>query len=129
MAGRDEPLALKPVALGRINDTPVLGHQDKGGIVEQVVKRLMTLQGYMRPHQIISLFNFGGNTLSLPDHANHVHIGYRPLFGNNKKLGEAAAAVLKPGQWNDLISRLRKLSNPTVPTSPSKFAIPAGKKH
>ncbi|TML37067.1 MAG: hypothetical protein E6G29_02630 [Actinobacteria bacterium] len=117
------------VDVSKINDTPVLGHQDKGGIVEQVVKRLMTLQGYMRPHQIISLFNFGGNTLSLPDHANHVHIGYRPLFGNNKKLGEAAAAVLKPGQWNDLISRLRKLSNPTVPTSPSKFAIPAGKKH
>ncbi len=33
-------------------------------------------------------------------------------------------AVLKPGQWNDLIGRLREIDNPTVRVSPSKYAIP-----
>ncbi len=116
------------VDISKVNGIPILGHQDKGGIAEQVVRQLMTLQGYMKPHQIISLLHFGANTLSLPDHADHIHVGFRPLFGDNKKLGEAAAVVLKPGQWNNLIDRLRHLSNPVVPTSPSKFAIPAGKK-
>ena len=64
----------------------------------------------------------------MADHANHIHVGFRPMFGDNKKLGQAAAVVLKPGQWNNLIDRLRKLSNPVVPTSPSKYAIPAGGK-
>jgi hypothetical protein len=32
----------------------------------------------MKPHQIISLMTFKGadNTLSLPDHDDHIHIGY-----------------------------------------------------
>jgi hypothetical protein len=63
--------------------------------------------------------------MSMADHADHVHVGFRPLFGDNKKLGQQALVVLKPGQWNDLIARLAKLQNPVVPTSPSKFALPA----
>jgi hypothetical protein len=112
--------------ISKINGIPILGHQDKGGIAEQTVRRLMTLQGTMRPHQIISLLSLGANTLSMADHADHVHVGFRPLFGANAKLGQEAAVVLKPGQWTDLIARLRQLSNPAVPTSPSKFALPAG---
>jgi hypothetical protein len=33
--------------------------------------------------------------------------------------------VLKPGQWNGLIRRLKSLENPIVPTKPSRFALPA----
>ena len=53
------------------------------------------------------------------DHADHIHVGFRPLFGDNKKLGKQALAVLKPGQWSDLLERLRKIDNPVVPTKPS----------
>ena len=35
--------------------------------------------------------------------------------------------MLKPGQWSDLLARLRKIDNPVVPTKPSKFALPAQK--
>ena len=42
-------------------------------------------------------------------------------------LPDEALAVLKPGQWSDLISRLRSLENPVVPTKPSKYALPAKK--
>ncbi|HKP89271.1 MAG TPA: lytic murein transglycosylase [Thermoleophilaceae bacterium] len=116
------------VDISAINGTPIIGHQDKGGITEQTVRRLMKLQGTMRPHQIISLLDFGANTLHMADHADHVHVGFNPLFGENKKLGKQALAVLKPGQWSDLIQRLSKLENPIVPTKTSKFALPAGKK-
>jgi hypothetical protein len=61
----------------------------------------------------------------MADHADHIHVGFRPLFGANKKLGQEALVVLKPGQWNNLIARLAKLQNPVVPTSPSRFALPA----
>jgi murein DD-endopeptidase MepM/ murein hydrolase activator NlpD len=113
------------VDIAQINGIPIMGHQDPGGIAEQTVKQLMLLQGTMRPHQIISLFSLGGNTLALPDHNDHVHVGFHPLFGDNAKLGKEAFAILKPGQWSDLIRRLKQMSNPVVHTSPSKYATPA----
>jgi hypothetical protein len=39
-----------------------------------------------------------------------------------------AMAVLKPGQWSDLLDRLNKIENPVVPTSPSKYSLPAKKR-
>ncbi|HEY8771285.1 MAG TPA: lytic murein transglycosylase, partial [Thermoleophilaceae bacterium] len=112
------------VDISKVNGIPIIGHQDKGGITEQAVRRLMALQGTMEPHQIISLLDFGRNTMALPDHNDHIHVGFRPLFGENKKLGKQAFEVLRPGQWSDLLSRLRKIDNPVVPTKPSKYAIP-----
>jgi hypothetical protein len=111
------------VDISAVNGIPILGHQDPGGIADQVVRRLMTLQGTMMPHQIISLLDYGANTLALPDHADHIHVGFKPLFGTNAKLGMQALAVLKPGQWNNLIARLSKIDNPVVPTKPSKYSI------
>ena len=46
----------------------------------------------------------------------------------NRKLGKQALAVLEPGQWSDLISRLGEIENPVVPTKPSKYALPVEKK-
>jgi hypothetical protein len=117
------------VDISAVNGIPILGHQDPGGIADQVVHRLMLLQGTMQPHQIISLLDYGGNTMALPDHADHIHIGFQPLFGTNAKLGMQALAVLKPGQWNNLVKQLSKINNPVVPTKPSKFAIKVPRKH
>jgi hypothetical protein len=116
------------VDISAINGIPILGHQDPGGVADQTVHRLMLLQGTMMPHQIISLLDYGGNTMAMGDHADHVHVGFKPLFGNNSKLGLQALAVLKPGQWNKLVDRLGKIDNPVVPTKPSKYAIPV-KRH
>jgi hypothetical protein len=116
------------VDISKVNGIPILGHQEAGGITEQAVRRLMQLQGTMAPHQIISLLEIGGATLAMGDHADHIHVGFRPLFGANRKLGKQALAVLKPGQWSDLVARLRELDNPVVPTKPSKYALPAGKR-
>jgi len=119
------------VDIAAINGIPIAGHQDPGGITEITVRRLMQLQGTMMPHQIISLLSLGANTMALPDHWDHIHVGFYPLFGANAKAGREAMMVLKPGQWNDLVDRLRQIDNPIVPTKPSKYAIPvkpAGKR-
>jgi hypothetical protein len=69
------------VDIGAINGTAILDHQGPGSITDEVVRHLLDLQGLMDPHQIITLMTYVGheNTLALPDHANHVHVGFRPL--------------------------------------------------
>jgi hypothetical protein len=116
------------VDIAKVNGIPILGHQERGGITEQTVRRLMALQGTMRADQIISLLELGGPTFAMGDHADHIHVGFRPRFGQNRKLGRQALAVLRPGQWSDLLSRLRRIENPVVATKPSKYAIPVKRK-
>ena len=113
------------VDIPAINGIPISGNQGKGSVTELAIRRLLTLQGTMRPRQIISLMSFEGadNTLAMSDHADHIHIGFRPLFGTNSKLGRQATAILKPGQWIKLIDRLGEIDNPTVRVRPSKYAI------
>jgi murein DD-endopeptidase MepM/ murein hydrolase activator NlpD len=113
------------VDIATVNGIPILGHQEPGGITEQTVRRLMQLQGTMAPHQIISLLEMGGATFAMADHNDHIHVGFQPMFGANRKLGKQALAVLAPEQWTDLMSRLREIENPVVPTKPSKYALPA----
>jgi murein DD-endopeptidase MepM/ murein hydrolase activator NlpD len=112
------------VDIAAINGTPIVGHQGKGSITDLTIQRLLTLQGSMKPHQIISLMTFQGadNTLALPDHYDHIHVGFRPLFGDNAKASKQVAAVLKPKQWIKLIDRLGEIDNPTVRETPSKYA-------
>jgi murein DD-endopeptidase MepM/ murein hydrolase activator NlpD len=113
------------VDIAAINGIPILGHQGDGSITDMTIRRLLTLQGTMKPHQIISLMTFDGtdNTLSLPDHADHIHVGFRPLYGSDSKLGRQLNSALKPKQWIKLIDRLGQIDNPKVLTSPSKYAL------
>ncbi len=113
------------VDIAKINGIPILGNQGKGSITELVIRRLLTLQGTMKPDQIISLMTFQDtdNTLALPDHADHVHVGWKPLFGTNSKTAKQINAILKPKQWIKLIDRLGAIDNPTVRLQPSKQAI------
>ncbi|MEA2424119.1 MAG: hypothetical protein QOH13_529, partial [Thermoleophilaceae bacterium] len=111
------------VDISAINGVPIIGHQDVGGVTDQAVHRLMLLQGTVQPHQIISLLDYGANTFAMADHNDHIHVGFKPLFGANAKLGMQALAVLKPGQWNNLVKRLSNIDNPVVPLKPSKYSI------
>jgi murein DD-endopeptidase MepM/ murein hydrolase activator NlpD len=112
------------VDIAAVNGVPIVDHQGKGSITELVIQRLLTLQGTMKPHQIISLMTFQGadNTFSMADHADHIHIGFKPMFGTNTKLAKQVNAILKPKQWIKLIDRLGKIDNPTVRQTPSKYA-------
>jgi murein DD-endopeptidase MepM/ murein hydrolase activator NlpD len=113
------------VDIAKINGVPVLGHQGKGSITDLAVRRLLTLQGTMKPAQIITLMTYEGtdNTVAMGDHHDHIHIGWTPMFGANSKAGRQLNAVLKPGQWIKLIDRLGEIDNPTVRAKPSKYAV------
>jgi len=116
------------VDIAKINGIPILGHQGEGSITDLAVRRLLTLQGTMKPHQIITLMSYQGtdNTIALPDHDDHIHVGFRPQIAANGKRVRNLDTVLKPGQWTKLIDRLGKLPNPEVAETPSDAAIPVG---
>ena len=118
------------VDIAAINGVPIMGHQGEGSITELAIQRLLTLQGTMQPHQIISLMTFedAENTFAMADHADHIHVGFRPLYGVNAKTARQVDAILKPEQWIKLIDRLDEIDNPTVPRKPSKYAVAADKR-
>ena len=111
------------VDIAAVNEIPIAGHQGPGTITEAVIKDLLQLQGTMRPAQIISLMDLGPPTFVLPDHWNHIHVGYTFTTSGSsiKQLGQ----ILKPEQWQRLIQRLGQIQNPKVPAKPSAAALPA----
>jgi hypothetical protein len=113
------------VDISKINNVPVLGHTGPGSITDITIRRLLTLQGAMRPDQIISPISYKGenSTLALPDHKNRIQVTFTPDFGTNKKLSKQIKALLQPGQWVQLINRISQIPEPVVPIAPSKYAI------
>jgi murein DD-endopeptidase MepM/ murein hydrolase activator NlpD len=113
------------VDIAAVNGIPIYGHQGPNSIADVTIQRLLTLQGTMKPHQIISLMTFEGadNTLAMADHDDHIHVGWRPLYGDNKAAARQIDAILKPKQWIKLIDRLGEIDNPTVAEQPSKYAV------
>jgi hypothetical protein len=118
------------VDIAAINGVPIMGNQGAGSITELTIQRLLTLQGTMKPHQIISLMTFqdADNTIAMSDHADHIHVGFRPLYGLNKKTARQVDAILEPDQWIKLIERLEQIDNPAVPRKPSKYAVDADRR-
>jgi hypothetical protein len=114
--------AMDIAAVNGIVITPAT--QGAGSITDVTIQALLKLQGTMKPHQIISLMTFGGadNTFAMGDHDDHIHVGWRPLYGQNREAAKQIDAVLKPDQWIKLIDRLGSIDNPTVSTTPSRFA-------
>jgi Transglycosylase SLT domain/Peptidase family M23 len=113
------------VDVAKINNIPIKGHQGKGSITDITIRRLLTLQGAMRPDQIISTMSYKGqtNTLALPDHNDRIQVTFTPLFGANSKLSNQIKSILQPGQWDQLINRISQIPEPTVPIARSKSAI------
>jgi hypothetical protein len=64
----------------------------------------------------------------MADHADHIHVGFTPLFGANRKQGQQLLMILRPGQWEELIDRLGEIDNPVVPRRTSRYSLPARSK-
>ena len=112
------------VDIPQVNGMPLLGNQGRGSITEAVIQELLKLQGAMRPAQIISLMEMGGPTFALPDHADHIHVGY-PIAETEQEQSQQFVRLLKPEQWERLIGRIAEIENPDIPTGPDKYALPA----
>ena len=66
----------RAVDIAALNGTPILGHQEPGGLTEQALWRILLLPAELEPKELISLFAMGGPSFALADHADHVHAGY-----------------------------------------------------
>ncbi len=66
------------VDISAINGVAIAGNQGSGSITAKTLTKLVQLQGYERPNQVISLMTIDGqnNTLSMSDHADHIHVGF-----------------------------------------------------
>jgi hypothetical protein len=114
------------VDIGAINGIVISpATQGPGSITDITIQRLLNLQGTMKPHQIISLMTFknADNTLAMADHYNHIHVGWRPLYGESRRMARQVDAILKPQQWIKLIDRLGSIDNPVVREQPSRFSV------
>jgi murein DD-endopeptidase MepM/ murein hydrolase activator NlpD/outer membrane biosynthesis protein TonB len=110
------------VDIAAINGIPMVGNQGPGSITDKAVRVLLTMQGAMKPAQIITLMEYAGtdNTIAMGDHHDHIHVGWRPN-GDSR-------SVLAPEQWDRLVSGLARIRNPVVPVQPSRWAIKVTKK-
>ncbi|MGX6449814.1 hypothetical protein ACVU7I_17385, partial [Patulibacter sp. S7RM1-6] len=105
--------------IAAVDGVPIVGHQGAGTVTDRTIRLLLRLQGAMKPNQIISLMDYAGadNTLVMADHADHIHVGFpraADAGAAGARLGRQVSAVLEPGQWKDLVARLRTIENPTL---------------
>jgi hypothetical protein len=115
------------VDIAAVNGIPIIGNQGPGSVTEAVIRDLLKLQGTMRPAQIISLMELGPPTFAMGDHADHIHVGFTPPYGAGQPFDQLAR-VLKPEQWERLITRLGEIDNPEVRAKPSDASLPADEK-
>jgi hypothetical protein len=66
----------RAVDISAVGNTPILGHQGTGSVTERTIEQILALPTSVEPAQVISLMTLGGPSFALPDHYNHIHIGY-----------------------------------------------------
>ena len=128
-----ETAAGDAVAITAINGMLLAGHQGLGSITDITVRKLLTLQGTMKPSEIVSLTSYPGtdNTVAAPSHSDSIRVEFEPLDGQAHVAGALAARAagtfsssITPGQWVQLIARLGEIPDPKVASGPSSAAIP-----
>ncbi|HTB70986.1 MAG TPA: lytic murein transglycosylase [Solirubrobacteraceae bacterium] len=114
------------VDISEVNGIPIAGHQGPGSITDTTIRKLLTLQGAMKPHQIISLMSYPGmdNTIAKADHYNHIHVGFRPADATSASVAGSLSSSITPSEWIKLIARLGEIPDPSVANGPSAAAIP-----
>ena len=85
-ANAAETSAGDAVEIVAVNGIAIAGGSDPtrpGSIADITIRKLLTLQGTMKPRQIISLMSYPGtdNTLAVPGHGEGIHVEFAPLSG------------------------------------------------
>jgi hypothetical protein len=114
------------VEISAINGIPIAGHQGPGSITDVTIRKLLTLQGTMKPQKIVSLMRIPGtdNTLAMADHYNHIRIAFLAPSSGSARLAGAFSSGILPDEWIKLIARLGEIPNPAVASGPSAASLP-----
>ena len=66
----------RAVDIAALGGVSILGHQDPGGVTERALRGILLLPKEMWPSELISLFDMGGPSFAMADHADHIHAGF-----------------------------------------------------
>jgi hypothetical protein len=117
--------------ISAINDTPIAGHEGPGSVTDIAVRRLLRLQGTMKPTEIVSASSYPGtdNTLTLPGYHGLIHVAFASPFSvtssrRGARVATAVSSPLSPSQWLQLIAQIGEIPEPEVSGKPSAAAIP-----
>src|SRR5207245_9964268 len=98
------------------NDVPIAGHQAPGPMPDATLRRLLALQGSMKPRQIISLTRYPGtdNTVAIASYRDRIHVDFaRPPITTGRIAGAFGGAITAT-EWIQLIARLGEIPSPAV---------------
>jgi Transglycosylase SLT domain len=112
--------------ISAINSIPIAGHEGPGSLADIAVRRLLRLQGTMKPRQIVtgSLSYTGtAGVLTLPADRGLIHLSFATP-GGGARAASVQSSPLTPQQWLGLVARLGEIPDPTVANKPSSAAIP-----
>jgi hypothetical protein len=143
-ANAAESTAGDTVEITAVNGMTIATHQGRGSIAETTIRKLLSLQGTMKPSQIAGPRSYPGapSTLAARRRGDSIHVAFAPLGlesplglqsrppggGPNPRKARPAgifSAAITPGQWVQLIARLGEIPNPKVGSGPSAASIPS----
>jgi Transglycosylase SLT domain len=133
-ANAAETSAGDTIAITAVNGTAIADGSDPthpSSIAEITIRKLLTLEGTMKPSRIVSLTSYPGaaNTFAAPGQDSSIRVEFAPLLGEAQSANEARSArafssAITPGQWIQLIARLGEIPDPKVGSGPSTASIP-----
>jgi hypothetical protein len=109
-----------------VNGAPIAGHHGPGSIADETMRKLLTLQGPMKPRQIISLTRYPGtdNTVAIASYRDRIHVDFaQPPITTGRIAGTLHGAITAR-EWIALIARLGEIPSPAVRSGRSAAAIP-----
>ena len=66
----------RAVDIAALGGVPIVGHQEPGGVTERGLRNTLLLPRELWPSELISLFDIGGPSFAMADHADHIHVGF-----------------------------------------------------
>jgi hypothetical protein len=111
-----------------VNGTPIAGHAGPGAVADLLERKLLDLQGTMKPEQIAGPVTYLGarDAVSLPASRDLVHVAFAPPNGSDESSAKiaTAGAPLAGSEWTALDERLAEIPNPAVPQARSAASVP-----
>ncbi|HXB63675.1 MAG TPA: lytic murein transglycosylase [Solirubrobacteraceae bacterium] len=125
-AGNTIGAAGDAVDIAAIDGTPIAGNEGAGSVTDVAVRKLLRLQGTMKPAQIVSAISLPGsdNTLTLPGYKGVIHVAFASAARHGAVAARVSGSPLSPTQWLRLISQIGEIPEPEVSSQPSAAAVP-----
>jgi murein DD-endopeptidase MepM/ murein hydrolase activator NlpD len=128
-AGLDGYAGGAAVDISAIDGVPIAGHDNPGGVADLLERKLLALQGTMKPMQVAGPATYLATreAVTLPSSKAIVHLAFDPIKPGaptaSARLASAGSALFG-SEWTALDERLAEISDPGVSQTRSTAAVP-----